>query len=328
MPDHDTVTTIVHFKVSIKSTANSFTNFSIISCDIFLIPSRTGDKGVVFVVVLSCNCGFDDMVCCWGISGTRQQMWEARCVLLCFALQHYSLAACLKATKKGAKPRPPRSSFHEPHVHHVFQLRGVLTKSFLPNFRIISGFIAVGITCRLRISGLGPVSYWYHDTNLWYLFWPPPKKGITWYQLISSRITWHTSINTKHDDPGGRRASLFGARSSNKRENSTRVVWSTKAHFCFSSCRCLVIQHVVKFAITRDQNSFSCSGSKQKDVAQDDWDICEGAGRRSRLQSQRWWWHRHDQAFARLQVHGPPSTSDLCPFLRCRGTRTRMKNPR
>ena len=53
---------------------NSFTNFSIISCDIFLIPSRTGDKGVVFVVVLSCNCGFDDMVCCWGISGTRQQM--------------------------------------------------------------------------------------------------------------------------------------------------------------------------------------------------------------------------------------------------------------
>jgi hypothetical protein len=45
-------------------------------------------------------------------------------------------------------------------------VRGVLTKTFFPNFGIISGFIAVGITCRLRISGLGPVSYWYHDTNL------------------------------------------------------------------------------------------------------------------------------------------------------------------
>ena len=74
-------------------------------------------------------------------------------------------------------------------------LRYLLTKRFFLIFGIISGFIAVGITCRLRISGLGPVSCWYHDTNLWYLFWPCPKKGISWYQLISSRITWHTSIN-------------------------------------------------------------------------------------------------------------------------------------
>ena len=211
---------------------NSFTNFSIISCDIFLIPSRTGDKGVVFVVVLSCNCGFDDMVCCWGISGTRQQMWEARCVLLCFALQHYSLAACLKATKKGAKPRPPRSSFHEPHVHHVFQLRGVLTKSFLPNFRIISGFIAVGITCRLRISGLGPVSYWYHDTNLWYLFWPPPKKR---YHVIPANLfAYHMTYFYKYKTWWSWRATRIPVwrqkfKQKNNRENSTWVVWSTKA---------------------------------------------------------------------------------------------------
>ena len=44
--------------------------------------------------------------------------------------------------------------------------RGVLTKMFFRNFGIISGFVTVGITCRLRISGLGPVSYWYHDTDL------------------------------------------------------------------------------------------------------------------------------------------------------------------
>ena len=96
------------------------------------------------------------------------------------------------------------------YVIHCRCHRGVLTKMFFRIFGIISGFLTVGITCRLRISGLGLVSRWYHDTDPWYLFWPLQKKvswyGImipTWYQLICSRITW-ISIITKHDDIGGR----------------------------------------------------------------------------------------------------------------------------
>jgi hypothetical protein len=54
-------------------------------------------------------------------------------------------------------------------------LRLVLTKGFFANFGIISGFMTVGITCRLRISGLGPVSARYHVIP----FLAPVKKGIT-----------------------------------------------------------------------------------------------------------------------------------------------------
>ncbi len=65
------------------------------------------------------------------------------------------------------------------------------------NFGIISGFLTVGITGRLRISGLGPKRYHVIPANL---------------------LDYHMMyfLNEKHDYLEGRRTSLYGARISNK----------------------------------------------------------------------------------------------------------------
>ena len=42
--------------------------------------------------------------------------------------------------------------------------RAVLIKMKIGIMIPISGFLTVGIMCRLEISGLGLVSRWYHDT--------------------------------------------------------------------------------------------------------------------------------------------------------------------
>jgi hypothetical protein len=137
-------------------------------------------------------------------------------------------------------------------------------------------------------------SRWYHVSTpiiwvgtgiilvSWYQFvipfWPPPKR---YHVNLFAFLTYF--YNTKHDDLGGRRASLFGARSSNKRENSTQVVWSTKTHFCFSSCRCLVNPACHQICNHKRQELLLLFRIIAKDVAQDDWDACEGAGCCSRL---------------------------------------------